>query len=197
MIGTMSHTPIWIAVTAAVLKRTGRIARGSCGPAAFATALAFIMALSGGPVQAQTGATQNCVIASNDGRNGFRTDEISSCRINTATGVSAFVFKGERRTRSYASVSPLTTRHLNAATYWLNNVGQLRFPANTNPAGFDPRAFLQAASQATHGFVLTRNKRNGGRAVNVVYITDGVYRSIDFSGTNMRRVPTGLLMATQ
>ncbi|WP_377507664.1 hypothetical protein [Octadecabacter sp. R77987] len=163
----------------------------------FAFVLALLMSLTGLTVQAQTGGTLDCIIASNDGRNGFRTDEVTRCRIDTATGNAAFSFKGERRTRTYVSVEPLTTRHLEAATYWLNRVGQLRFPANTNPAGLDPRGFLQAASQATHGFVLTRNKRNGGQAVNVVFVTDGIYRSIDFSGTNLREMPSGLLTTAQ
>ena len=155
--------------------------------------LALALSFSGLSVQAQTSGMVNCVIASNDGRNGFRTDEISGCRIDRGTGTARFIFKQEERSRSYDAVEPLTTRHLEAATYWLNRVGQLRFPASTNPAAFDPQAFLQAASQATHGFVLVRNKKSGGSAVNVVYITNGVYRSIDFSGTDLRDMPSGLL----
>ncbi|MCO4848761.1 MAG: hypothetical protein KC448_12420 [Yoonia sp.] len=155
--------------------------------------LAVFMSMTGLVAQAQSGGTTDCVIASNDGRNGFRTDEISRCRIDTATGNAAFVFKGKNRQRSYAAFEPLTTRHLEAASYWLNRVGRLRIPANTNPAGFDLQAFLSAASQATHGFVLTRNKHNGRQAMNVVFVTDGVYRSIDFPGTNLRDMPSGFL----
>lgn len=166
-----------------------------CGPAfrkfgPVLIALLVVLTTAGNAAQAQTA---NCVIASNDGRNGFRTDEISSCRVNTSNGNATFVLNAEQRSRTYVSVQPLTTRHLDVATYWLNRTGQLRVPAATNPAGFDPRSFLQAAAQATHGFVLVRQKNSGAQAVNIVYITDRVYRSIDFSGTNFREVPAGFL----
>lgn len=157
-------------------------------------AFAIALMMTGPAAQAQTGGTQDCAIASNDGRNGFRTDEVSRCRINTANGNATFVIDGANRQRSYTSVQPLTTRHLEVATYWLNRAGNLRVPASTNPAGFDPRAFLSAASRATHGFVLTRTKGSGRQAVNLVFLTDGVYRSIDFPGTNMREMPSGFLM---
>ena len=156
-------------------------------------AIALMLTVQAVPVAAQNSATVTCTIASNDGRNGFRTDEISNCRVNTRTGDISFVFKDRARTRSYDSVDPLTTRHLEAAAYWRDRVGRLRVAAATNPAGFDAQAFLNAASQATHGFVLVRNKKNGGRALNVVYITDSIYRSIDFDGTNLREMPEGLL----
>lgn len=145
---------------------------------------------TGSPSQAQT---TGCIIASNDGRNGFRTDEISGCRINVNNGNAGFVMNGETRQRSYAQRQPLTTQHLDIATYWLNRSGQLRFPNTTNPAQFNVQEFLRQASQATHGFVLVRN-RNRGPAMNIVYITDGVYRSIDFPGTNLRETPSGFLM---
>lgn len=155
--------------------------------------MSVMLTLHAAPLQAQNIGTVDCVIASNDGRNGFRTDEISNCRINTRTGDISFVFKDRARSRSYDAVEPLTTRHLEAAAYWGARAGRFRFTPITNPAGFDPQAFLNAAAQATHGFVLVRNKKNGGRALNVVYITDGVYRSIDFDGTNLRDMPEGLL----
>lgn len=142
-----------------------------------------------GPASQRVG----CVIASNDGPNGFRTDEISNCRIELSNGNASFTAGNKQRSRSYASMQPLTQRHLNVANYWLNRSGQLRVPAQTNPAGFNPRAFLQAASKATDGFVLIRNKGKGGQAVNIVYITNGVYRSIDFSGTDFTETPSGFL----
>lgn len=159
-----------------------------------ALALTILVSCTGIGAQAQTGGTANCIIASNDGRNGFRTDEISGCRIDTSNGNASFIMKQERRSRTYSSVEPLTTRHLEAAAYWLNRSGQIRVPAATNPNRFDPQRFLREASQATHGFVLVRNKRSGVRALNVVYITNGVYRSIDFPGTNLRETPAGFLM---
>ena len=64
--------------------------------------------------------TKVCVIASNDGRNGLRTDEISQCRINVGNGNASFVMNGERRQRSYAGRHPLTTHHLEMASFWLN-----------------------------------------------------------------------------
>jgi len=153
-------------------------------------ALLVVLTTAGTAAQAQTA---NCIIASNDGRNGFRTDEISNCRVNTSNGNANFVMKQRQRSRSYNGTQPLTTQHLEVAQYWLSRSGQLRVSSSTNPARFDPRSFLQAASQATHGFVLIRNKNKGGRAMNVVYITDGVYRSIDFPGTNLREMPSGFL----
>lgn len=157
-------------------------------------ALLVVLTTAGTAAQAQTA---NCVIASNDGRNGFRTDEISGCRVNTSNGNATFVLNAEQRSRTYVSVLPLTTRHLEVATYWLNRTGRLHVPARTNPAGFDPRSFLQAAAQATHGFVLVRQKNSGAQAYNIVYITDGVYRSLDFSGTNFRDIPAGFLTTAQ
>lgn len=156
-------------------------------------AVALVVSLSGLSAQAQTGGPLACVIASNDGRNGFRTDEISGCRIDPSTGNASFVYRQQNRTRSYAGTEPLTTRHLDIASYWLSRTGQMPMPASTNPAGFDLQGFLREAAQATHGFVLVRNKRNGGRALNVVYITNGVYRSIDFPGTNLKETPAGFL----
>jgi hypothetical protein len=135
----------------------------------------------------------SCIIASNDKENGFRTDEIFNCRIDTATGNASFVFKQKQRTRSYVSMQPLTQQYRDVASYWANRSGQLSIPAATNPARFDPRSFLEAASQATDGFVLIRRKRSGAQAVNIVYITDGIYRSIDFSGTNVKETPSGFL----
>lgn len=149
-----------------------------------------IFVATGSPSQAQT---TGCIIASNDGRNGFRTDEISGCRINVNNGNVKFVINGESRQRSYAQRQPLTTQHLDAAAYWLGRSAQLRFPNATNPKQFNVQEFLRQASQATHGFVLVRN-RNRGPALNIVYITDGVYRSIDFPGTNLRETPSGFLM---
>lgn len=159
--------------------------------AATLTALIVLVTLFSTDAQAQTVA---CVIASNDGRNGFRTDELTNCRINTSNGEATFVRKQKERSRSYTSRQPLTTRHLEVAQYWLDRSRQLRVPASTNPAGFDPRAFLEAASRATHGFVLVRTKNSGAQAMNLVFITDGVYRSIDFSGTDFRDTPSGFLM---
>lgn len=163
-----------------------------CGP--ILMALLVVLTTAGSAAQAET---TNCVIASNDGRNGFRTDEISGCRVNTSNGNATFVINAEQRSRSYDSMQPLTTHHLDVATYWLNRLGRLPVPVSTNPAGFDPRSFLQAASQATHGFVLVRQKNSGAQAINLVYITDGVYRSIDFSGTNFREVPAGFLTTSR
>lgn len=134
-----------------------------------------------------------CVIASNDGANGFRTDQVSNCRVDAATGNATFRVNQKQRSRSYVSMRPLTPQDKGVANYWLSRVDQLAVPARTNPAGFDARRFLQEASKATSGFVLVRRKGSGAQAINIVYITNGVYRSIDFSGTNMREVPSGFL----
>lgn len=149
---------------------------------------AFLMAPSLAHAQ-----TTGCVIASNDGNNGFRTDEISQCRVNTANGNATFVFKGENRSRSYVARQPFSQRHIEIANYWLSRSNQLQFQSRFNREGFDVRAFLQEASRATDGFVLIRTKRSGAQAVNMVYITDGVYRSIDFDGINAAEIPSGFL----
>lgn len=65
-------------------------------------------------------------------------------------------------------------------------------PNATNPAKFNVQEFLRQTSQATHGFVLVR-QRNRGPALNVVYVTNGIYRSIDFPGTDLRQTPSGFL----
>jgi hypothetical protein len=154
--------------------------------------LAILIAVTAPAAQAQAGNTAKCVIASNDGKNGFRTDEVSGCRVNTANGSTSYVFKGKSKKRAYSSSKPLTTNHLHLARYWLDRVEKLRLNPTRNPIGFDPKVFLSEASKANSGVVFIRTK-NGKRALNVVYITDGVYRSIDFPGTNLRAVPSGFL----
>lgn len=144
-----------------------------------------------------TGQRDGCVIASNDGPNGFRTDEISSCRVDVTNGNTTFRLNRKNRTRSYDAVQPLTPQYQQVAAHWLSRVDQLQVPPGTNSAGFDVRSFLRAASQATTGLVLIRNKNNGGQGINIAYITDGVYRSIDFSTTNVREIPSGFLTTGQ
>lgn len=155
--------------------------------------LALLISLSGAAAQAQTNTTAHCIIAANDGGSVFRTDEITGCRINISNGAASFVINQEKRTRSYTHVRPLKKQHLKLATSLLNRVEKLRVPASTNPARFDVQDFLRQASKATDGMVFVRAKRKGGRALNVVYITDGVYRSIDFPGTNLNEMPSGFL----
>lgn len=148
------------------------------------------------PAMAQSGGALDCIIASNDGKKGFRTDEVTACRINTDTGKTDFSFKGTKRTRSYSAKQELTRRHIAAAEYWMNRADSLKFETKRNPAGFDAATFLRQASKATSGFVLV-HERKGKRALNVVFITDGVYRSIDFPGTNLKAMPEGLLTTTR
>lgn len=157
-----------------------------------AVLFAFAMPMEQATAQAQAGSTVKCVIASNDGRNGFRTDEVTRCRVNRADGSASYVFKGKSGKRSYSSRKPLTKRHLDAAKYWLNRAEKLQLAPSRNPAGFDPKVFLSEAAKATSGVVFVRSK-NGKRSMNVVYITNGVYRSIDFPGTNLKATPSGFL----
>jgi hypothetical protein len=137
-------------------------------------------------------AIVNCIIASNDGDKGFRTDEVTRCRVDTDNGRTAFTFKGKKRDRSYKAKQALTKSHVAAASYWLKRADKLKFNPKRNPAGFDATSFLREAAKATSGFVLI-HERKGKRAMNVVYITGGVYRSIDFPGTNPKAMPSGLL----
>lgn len=134
-----------------------------------------------------------CIIASNDGQNRFRTDRISNCRIDTTNGDARFTLSGQSRSRVYDSVGPITPQYRSVATYWLSRLDQLPVPAQTNPAGFDMRAFLQTASEAQSGLVLIRSKGRGQSAMNIAFVTNGVYRSIDFSGTDFKEIPTGFL----
>ncbi len=161
-----------------------------------AIVFASAMPLEQGTAQAQAGNTRNCVIASNDGKKGFRTDEITRCRVNTENGSASYVFKGKSGKRSYTSRQPLTKRHLDAANYWLNRVEKLQLSPSRNPAGFDPKVFLSEAAKATSGAVFIRSK-NGKRSMNVVYMTNGVYRSIDFPGTDLKATPSGFLTTGQ
>lgn len=154
--------------------------------------LACVSILSMAPSEAQA-QTVGCVIATNDGRKGFRTDEIYGCRVNTTNGRVTFVTNQKSRSRSYTGKQPMTEQHREIAKYWLQRVDQLQFTPRYNRAGFDVRTFLQAAARATDGYVLIRTKRNGKKAVNIVYITDGVYRSIDFDSKNAGRIPSGFL----
>ena len=144
------------------------------------------------PANRADAAIVNCVIASNDGDKGFRTDEVTGCRVDTENGKTAFAFKGKKRDRSYMARQALTKNHIAAANYWLKRADRLKFNPKRNPAGFDARSFLREAAKATSGFVLI-HERKGKRAMNVVYITGGVYRSIDFPGTNPKAMPSGLL----
>jgi hypothetical protein len=137
--------------------------------------------------------TVGCVIASNDVHKGFRTDEIYGCRVNTANGKVTFVTNQKSRSRSYTGKQQMTEQHREIAKYWLQRVDQLQFTPRYNRAGFDVRAFLHAAARATDGSVLIRKKRNGKKAVNIVYITDGVYRSIDFDSKDTGKMPSGFL----
>lgn len=153
---------------------------------------ALTLALFPAQVFSQQGATKPCVIASSDGRGNYRTDEITNCSINILTGDSKYIYKGQSRQRSNAQVRPLTTRHLRTVEYWSKRVRQLKFDPATNPAGFDIAAFLEAASKSRSGYVLVRD-RNGKVALNLVFISDGVMRSIDLPGTNLREKPLGFL----
>lgn len=154
--------------------------------------IACVFFLTIGTTQAQA-QTVGCVIASNDGSNGFRTDEITRCRINVANGNATFVMKQRERSRSYTSRQAFSPQHQQIAQYWLQRAGQLQFQSRYNRANFDVRAFLEAATRATDGFTLVRTKRSGAQALNIVYITEGIYRSIDFDGINVGEVPSGFL----
>jgi len=156
---------------------------------ALATGLGLLIGMTASATYAQTA---NCIIASNDGRLGSGTEKVSSCRVNTSNGRTVFTYEGRDSSRVYSSRKPLTTRHLAAAKYWLERVDRLDFDPRRNPAGLNPKTFLSEASKATSGFVLYRSKK-GRRFMNVVYITNGVYRSIDFPSTRLRSKPAGFL----
>lgn len=133
--------------------------------------------------------TQNCIIAAEVGNGVYATNVVTNCHVNTQTGTTQFSVNGKNKERDYASRIPLTTAHLQAAQRWAR---RLRMDERNNPAHFDIQAFFEQASQASSGFVLVRDSK-GKAAYNVVYITDGVYRSIDLDYTSLRRNPRGLM----
>jgi len=138
---------------------------------------------------AQAASTHQCLIAALHKSGKYRTDVVTNCRINTQSGAATLTVKGKPKTRNYAEKSPLTSAHIDVAERWL---ARARMDRRHNPAAFDVAAFFTEASRATSGFVLTR-QRKGRPALNIVYITDGVYRSIDLPGSNLRAKPVGLL----
>ncbi len=137
----------------------------------------------------QAGQNVSCIIASLNSGGKYRTDVALNCRINTQTGAAQFTVKGKVKTRNYLSKTELTQAHINLVTRLMRTA---RMDTRRNPAQFDISAFLNAASKATSGFVLVRTSK-GKTALNIVYITDGVYRSIDLPGTNLRAKPKGML----
>jgi hypothetical protein len=137
----------------------------------------------------QSGPTRSCIIASESGDGIYSTNVVTNCRVNTQNGTTQFTVNGKNKARDYSSQLPLTRAHLNAARRW---AGRLRMDARNNPARFDIQAFLLQASQATSGFVLVRDSK-GRTALNIVYITNGIYRSIDLDYTSLRNNPRGLM----
>jgi len=137
----------------------------------------------------QSGQTRSCIIASESSNGIYSTNVVTNCRVNTQNGTTQFTVNGKNKERDYASKQSLTTAHLDAARRWAR---RLRMDAHNNPAQFDIQAFLLQASQATSGFVLVRDSK-GRAALNIVYITNGVYRSIDLDYTSLRNNPRGLM----
>ncbi len=133
--------------------------------------------------------TQNCIIAAGSGGGLYATNVVTNCRVNIQTGTTRFTVNGKNKERDYASRSPLTSAHLQAASRWGR---RLRMDGRNNPAQFDIQAFFEQAAQATSGFVLVRDSK-GRTALNIVYITDGVYRSVDLDYTSLRNNPRGLM----
>lgn len=137
----------------------------------------------------QSAQTQSCIIAAASGNGIYSTNVVTNCRVNTQNGTTQFTVNGKNKERDYSDQSPLTAAHLEAASRWAR---RLRMDTQNNPAQFDIQAFLTQASQATSGFVLVRDSK-GRTALNIVYITDGVYRSIDLDFTSLRNNPRGLM----
>lgn len=137
----------------------------------------------------QTEQMRSCIIASASSNGKYRTNVVTRCQVNTGNGTTQFIVNGKTKERIYSAKRPLTTAHLKAARRWLQ---KLRMDTRNNPAQFDIRAFLTQASQATSGFVLVR-KIKGRTALNIVYITNGVYRSVDLKTTSLRARPQGLM----
>jgi len=134
---------------------------------------------------------KRCVIASaNSGAYSFSTAAITGCKINTSNSQTSYNFKGKERERSYIGSAPFAQRHINIPKKLLRQIKKFR--VNPNPANFDILNFLQEAARAEQGIVLNRT-RKGKRALTIVFITDGVYRSIDFKGTNINDEPAGFL----
>ncbi|NNF23436.1 MAG: hypothetical protein HKN63_01315 [Rhodobacteraceae bacterium] len=151
-----------------------------------AVAVALLVATS---ATAQT-ATRCVIAAANKAEFSYSTATVTGCKINERSGQTSYRIKGKERKRSYTGTMKMSQDHINAATYWLRRAE--RFDVTPNPANFRIRHFLQQAAKADRGIVLVRD-RKGKKALTVVYLTDGVYRSIDFKGTDLMQTPFGFL----
>lgn len=142
---------------------------------------------------AHAAADVPCTIAALDKNGRYRTDVVVNCRVDTQTGAAQLTVKGKAKTRTYQSRTQLTSAHIDLAKRWIRRA---RMDTKHNPALFDMSEFLTQAANATSGFVLIR-ERKGKPALNIVYITDGVYRSIDLPGSDLNAKPRGMLTTGQ
>ena len=155
-------------------------------------AIALLFCVLWQPVIAQS--TARCIIAAEHETRTYRTDTIKNCRIDLQSGSTTYTHKGKNKERSYDRKIPLTSKHINAVNRWMNARRRLTIDPQLNPVGLDLNSFLSEAAKATEGFVLVR-KRKGKTAYNLVFITDGVYRLVDLTGTSLNSIPSGFMEA--
>ncbi len=144
------------------------------------------------PVNAQP--IVKCTIATKDGSRIYRTDTIQSCSVNLSTGAVRYTYNGRAKSREYLGKKPITARHIRAVQRWQRKRLKVAEPSQ-NPARFNIDMFLKEASKATSGYVLTRATKKGKRRMQIVYITNGVYRFVDLDGTVLNSIPAGMMVA--
>jgi hypothetical protein len=153
---------------------------------------AFMSPAASVPANAQP--ITKCTIATKDGSRIYRTDTIQSCRVNLTTGAVKYTYKGRAKSRKYSTKTPISDKHIRAIERWQRKRLKVAGPSQ-NPARFNIDTFLKEASKATSGFVLIRTTKKGNRRMQIVYITDGVYRFVDLGGTALDSIPAGLMVA--
>jgi hypothetical protein len=149
---------------------------------------------SAASVPADAQPVAKCTIATKDGSRIYRTDTIQACSVNLSTGAVKYTYNGSAKSREYSRKKPITARHIRAVQRWQRKRLKVAGPSQ-NPARFNIDTFLQEASKATSGYVLTRTTRKGKRRMQVVYVTNGVYRFVDLDGTVLNSIPTGMMLA--
>ncbi len=151
----------------------------------------FVLSLMLPLAATQATAAERCVIAaSKGGPFRFDTGLISNCVIDTSNGHVTFSINGKPSSREYLGRTATVQKYADVAGYWLARVN--RFRIRPNPANFDIRVFLEQAVRADTVIVFVR-KRGRKQALNIAYITDGVWRSIDLPGINPKDRPVGFL----
>lgn len=157
------------------------------------TSLFLAAWLSASPLVAQSIAS--CMIATKDGNRTYRTDTVRNCSVNLVTGETYYTFNGNDKQRQYQSKLPLSQKHIRAVKKWQKKRLRLGSAARSHASSFKIDAFLQEAAKAKSGYVLVRTTKKGKRKLNIVFVTNGIYRYVDLDGQSLNSIPSGLMVA--